>query len=75
MIRNTSKQVKILLEKALKLMATNVSYTLENFNGVVERLSASTDEKNELKDIAAKAFDSGTLCMHLQRSLKFGMSN
>lgn len=65
MMQNTSKPIKILLEEALELMATNVTYTLDKFNGLVERLSASTDEKNELKDIAAKAFDAGTSCIIL----------
>ena len=60
-MQNTSKHTRMLLEKALELMATDrASYTLANFNSAVENLTASADEKNKIRNIAGKAFDAGT---------------
>jgi predicted peroxiredoxin len=63
MAKNTSKQIRNLLESALEDMASRGStYTLANVNNAVESSSASTQHKNEVKDIVAEAFEAGIKC-------------
>ena len=60
MMQNTSKQMEKLVEESLEEMgASGTIYSLENFNGAVDRLKASESDKNQVKDIASKAFDAG----------------
>ena len=60
MTQNTSKQIRNLLESALEEMASSgSSYSLMNVNGAVESLRGSTEQKNEVKDIFAEAFETG----------------
>ena len=63
MAKNTSKQIRDLLESALEDMASRgSSYSLANLNNAVESSSASTQHKNEVKDIVAEAFQAGIKC-------------
>ena len=67
MMQNTSKQIRKLVESALRVMTSTDLYSLANFNGAVDSLVASTEDKNKVQDIASEAFDAGTL--YFEKSL------
>lgn len=61
-IEKTPKENKYFVKSVLKEMTSGgVSFSLSNFNGTVDKMGGSQQNKTAAKDIAAKVFERGKM--------------